>query len=217
MVKRIAVVLFALFAVVAAHARADDPSPQGLTAGLRFGYGLPIGSARANLSLGDAVSGAIPLWLELGYRIDHHWLVGGFFQYGLGFAGDVCSSGSGLDCSAKTIRIGAEGVYRVRRSGEIEPWIGAGIGYEMTSIHASANGREETSDVSGFEFGNLQVGGDFRVSPRFAVGPYLAMSLARYSSATSDVPGQTTTKDIPSSDQTFHAWFQFGVKGTFDM
>jgi hypothetical protein len=87
------------------------------------------------------------------------------------------------------------------------PWVGVGIGYEVTSMTASLAGASASTDFSGFEFVNLQLGGDFKVGSNFALGPYVALSVAQYSS----VGGVT------GFEKGTHEWLQFGLKGTFDL
>ena len=59
---------------------------------------------------------------------------------------------------------------------------------------------------SGLEL-NLQVGGDFKVNPQFAVGPYAQLSIGQYSSQEGS--------SIP--DKGMHEWIGFGVRGKFDL
>ncbi len=206
-------------AIVAAPARADD---SGVTLALRAGYALPMGDAVKNEKLADNISGVIPLWLDAGYRIDKSIFVGAYFQYGIGFlnkskafGGGVCDL-AGVSCSAYDLRFGVEGIYRFSPDASFVPWAGIGVGYEIAHLSAEVAGVQGSATVRGFEFVNLQVGGDFKVSPAFSVGPYLAFSLGQFSDQKLDFPPQPVVSgSIP--DKATHEWLQFGVKGTYDL
>jgi hypothetical protein len=146
--------------------------------------------------------------------------VGAYFSYGFGqvddqFMDGVCSN-SAVDCSARVLRLGVQATYALSSlGGPFVPWLGAGIGYEWASLEGKAPGVKATFDFSGLELLNLQAGGDFKVGPSFAVGPFVQLAVGRYSNGESDIPGEGTM-DIPM-DETFHEWLTFGVRGRFDL
>jgi hypothetical protein len=88
------------------------------------------------------------------------------------------------------------------------PWIGAGLGYEWLRLSSSGGEEAVNGTLSGFEFVNLQGGVDFKPldDTNFGVGPFLAFSLAQYSTAADG-------GDI--RDKTLHEWLNLGVRGTF--
>ena len=203
-------VVAALFAAGTAEAQAPAKSESGFTMGLRLGYAIPMGDAAGLATMDDFFGGSVPLWVDLGYRIDRSMFIGAYLQYAFGTVGDpfnaTCTA-SGIDCSASTLRIGAEFLYKFMPDASFAPWVGVGIGYEVTSITASVAGASASTDFSGFEFVNLQLGGDFKVGSNFALGPYVALSVAQYST----VAGAT------GFSKGTHEWLQFGLKGTFDL
>jgi hypothetical protein len=67
--------------------------------------------------------------------------------------------------------------------------------------------------VDGFEFLTIQAGGDYRLGPHFAVGPFASLSLARYQTITRE--SATSTRSVAISLQGNHEWLQFGARGTF--
>jgi len=197
---------------VAASAMADEGGG-GLQAGLRLGYGLPMGDAMKNAKMSDGVSGMIPIWLDVGYRIDPSLYAGLYAQYGIVSVKD-CPSG--VDCSANDIRFGVMGAYHISPDASFDPWVGLGIGYETFSMKLSAAGAEAKTSYKGLEFANLQFGGDYKVSPDFGIGPFLSFSLGQYSSATVDIPGLGSQSG--SIDQkAMHEWLTIGVRGAFNM
>jgi len=64
-------------------ALAGTASAEGFELGARLGYGLPMGDAVKDAKLSDSVSGQIPIWLDVGYRIDESLFVGAYGQYGI--------------------------------------------------------------------------------------------------------------------------------------
>ncbi len=205
-----AAVLFTLLA--AGSARADAQS--GLSLGLRVGYGVAMGEADSGENLSDFYSGQVPLQVDAMYRFDKNWSFGLYFQYGFAFiSSTICPSGSGVSCSGTDTRLGAQVHYRFDSQGFI-PWVGLGIGYEWSSISASAGGASvDIVKLDGFEYLNLQIGGDWLVSPNFRLGPYLQFTLAQYENA--QIPVLGLSGSIAST--AMHEWLQFGVKGTFDL
>ena len=148
--------------------------------GLRVGYGYPVGNEGAiagasNTSLHDEFSGMIPLWIDAGFRANPNVYVGVFFQYGFAFVNKgqnpQCGPG-GLSCSGKDLRLGLNAHYHFSPGESFDPWVGVGAGYEWLSFEASANGASVSATAGGFEFGNLQLGGDFAVAPNFGIGPF---------------------------------------------
>ena len=79
---------------LAVPARGGEES--GLSLGARVGYGLPVGEAMSGVSLGDVVSGQVPLQLDATWRLDRSWRLGLYAQYGFAtVAGASCPAGAG--------------------------------------------------------------------------------------------------------------------------
>ncbi|HMF43845.1 MAG TPA: outer membrane beta-barrel protein [Polyangia bacterium] len=175
----------------------------GFDFGLRLGYAIPMGSVFQNATLSDGISGAIPFVLEAAYRITPNFSVGGLFQYAVAQTKNCPSS-----CSASVMRFGVEGIYNVRSGGAFDPWLGLGVGYEQLSLSVSGVG---DGDYHGFEFATIHAGGDYRMAPNFALGPFVSFSLAQYSGVSSG--GQSA--DIPNT--AMHEWLQLGIRGLFSI
>lgn len=197
---------------VAASAMAQDSGGGGFEAGLRLGYGLPMGDAAKDAKLSDMYSGMIPIWLDLGYRIDPSLYAGLYAQYGIASVKD-CPSG--VSCSGSDIRFGVMGAYHISPEESFDPWVGFGIGYEMAKVKMSAGGQDASATAKGLEFANLQVGGDYKVSPTMGIGPFLSFSLGQYSSQTIDPDPMNVSGSI--KDKGMHEWLTIGVRGVFDM
>src|SRR5215813_7565631 len=158
----------------AAPATADrDDRNHGLSFGLRAGYGVPLGNEAGDFKLSSSIKGMIPIWLDAGYRINPSFYLGAFFQYGFGLAPDACTAT--IDCSEHLIRFGLNAHYHFLPDGMIDPWVGLGAGYEIFSFHFSGTipglqfPIEGSGSESGFEFANVQLGSDVRITSSVAM------------------------------------------------
>ncbi len=210
--------------LAAGTAQAQGPAASGFSLGARVGYGIPMGDADGGdalagipaVKLSDVVDGQIPLQVDAMYRFDRNWSIGLYFQYGFAFVSDTyCPPSTGLSCSASNLRFGGQVHYRFDGQGFL-PWIGLGIGGEWGTVTGEVLGFSGTIlEVSGIEFANLQVGGDWVISPNFRLGPYVQLSFAQYDTVKQiDVNLQLVPVLV---SKTTHEWLQFGVKGTFDL
>jgi len=207
-------------------ARAQQPAASGraVELGARVGFGLPfgnegrIGGAAVDAKLSDDVSGMIPLWLDAGYRIDPHLYVGLFFQYAFALINTdmnpECNQ-SGNSCSASDIRLGVNLHYHFAPGRSFNPWVGLGAGYEWLLLSVTSPAISADVTVSGFEFANLQLGGDFTASPTFRVGPFVSFSMGQYRSFSVSSGGQSMPTDI--TRQQLHEWLVIGARGAFDI
>jgi hypothetical protein len=201
-----------LAASFAFQVHAQESPESGLTLGAKVGYALPMGEADKGEKLGDLFSGMVPLQAELGYRLDRSWSVGLYAQYGfVSVKSSLCPAG--VSCSGVSTRLGVQGQYTFDRTPGVRPWLGAGVGFEWTSIRVSAGGASETLKIDGTEYLNLSAGGDWLVSPRLWAGPFITLTIAQYS--TVSALGQSVT--IPSDQKRLHQWLILGVKGSLEL
>ncbi len=179
--------------------------------GLRLGYAPAMGDAAKDAPLKDGIKSQIPIQIDAMYKITPEWAAGLYFSYGFGQVGsaeqDSCDA-FGVDCSMTVMRFGAQGTYTFTKvSPSFVPWAGLGIGYEALTEKVALGGASVSQDITGWEFLNLQVGGDYKVSPAFAFGPYIMYSIGQFSS----VEGNSIT------DKAMHEWFNIGIRGKFDL
>jgi len=210
----------------AAPAPAPSSGPNGaaigprgaIELGLRLGFGYPVGNEGAvaganNASLHDDISGMIPVWIDAGFRANPNVYVGVFFQYGFAFVNNNqnpdCAQ-SGVSCSAKDLRLGVNAHYHFSPGESFDPWVGVGVGYEWLALDISAGNISASATAGGFEFGNLQLGGDFAVAPNFGIGPFFTVTLAQYNHLSGATDADLATKSI-------HSWLIGGVRGVFDI
>jgi hypothetical protein len=195
----------AMALALAPPARAGEES--GLSLGARVGYGIPVGDAMSGVSLGDVVSGLVPVQLDAAWRFDRSWRLGLYVQYGFAtVAGAFCPGGA--SCSGQSLRFGADAAYAFAAGGT-GPWVGAGLGIEWQTAKVSTGGFENELSLIGFEILNLQAGWDFRPAAALSVGPFAAFALGQYQTATSGGVSENLATAL-------HGWIQLGVKGAFD-
>ena len=194
--------------------------------GVRLGYAGATGEAFKDKSgalgapgesfkMSDGVPSQIPIQVDASYKIDKDWAAGLYMSYGFGQVGgalahDLCTSG--IECSASTMRLGAQGSWALSRvAGPFVPWVGLNVGWEQATVSLSGAAASGSLSMSGYEVG-LQVGGDYKLNPQFTVGPYVGYALGQYTSL--GLPNGMGTVGI---DQTTHGWWSVGVLGQFDM
>ncbi len=177
---------------------------------LRGGWAPSFGDAAANAPMSEIVRAQIPLQVDFLWR----WgplAAGAYGSWGLALAG--CDPGA--RCSASSARVGAEATWTFPTANPgLEPWAGAGAGYEWTARRRERAGTAVDWTYRGPEILSLQGGADFRVERRIAIGPFLLLALGRYSHLSLDTPEGNASGEI--AGRAFHAWLEVGVRGTFD-
>jgi hypothetical protein len=230
-------------AVLPAVARAEPEQAEPeraeprLHLGLRTGFGLPLGHYAAIRTvasfrntdvnaLSDDTYGAIPIWLDVGYRWSAHWMFGVYAMAGLVLpktaeTSDPLGGGcpDGLECSAFGVRLGLQAQYRFAPGESLDPWLGLGIGYEW--IWSDLEGEvfsipvDASNDYAGPDLAHVQGGLDIRVSDSASLGPFLSLSAMRYTSCTATISGDTV--DCELDEQSWHGWLMLGVRGALEL
>jgi hypothetical protein len=212
---------FAMIAAAAAVLATPVASKAQVTLGLRAGYGWAMGDAGkfdgVTGKMSDGVSGQIPLQLDALWRLNPQVGLGAYVGYGFAqFGGtlkDTCNI-SGVSCDASIITAGLQGTYAFSTGGQFVPWLGLATGWEWGSITAKGGGSKAEQSISGWDILTLQVGGDYKVNPKFGVGPYLTYGFGQYSSYSAKFNGTDTGTVFGSAT---HQWFQLGLRGTFEL
>jgi hypothetical protein len=201
----------------------------GVEVEFRTGYGVPAGRATGDPrgALSDRFTGIVPIVFGLGYRIHRRASVGVFFQSGPSFVNgepgawtEQCSHYE-YSCSSSVLRWGAGARIHLMPDQRVDPWLGAGMGYEKMSLdgyfYDGMGGRTESHwTASGLEFVNLDAGADFRMLSAFAIGAYVTVTVAHYSHQTQFYPiaGQRSPgggrTDV--SGDAIHEWIMFGLR-----
>jgi hypothetical protein len=197
---------------------APAPDRAGVDLGIRVGYALPFGTLDGNRgSLAGWVSGAIPVVLEAGYRLDPRFTVGPYFQFAFAQVKDNTNTGcaSANGCSGWIVRAGLQGIYHPEMASHFKPWGGLGIGYEWTSYSGTVGNVGFSGNATGWEFVNISVGGDWQVGPAMAVGPFVGFSVGRYDSVSGTLGNLTGTSDV--TNPAWHEWLIFGARFVFGL
>ena len=211
----------ATLACTSLPARAD--AERGLSAGVRLGYAVPFGDAQSGQSLQGLQRGMLPVWFDLGYRFSRHVYLGVFYQYAPTFPYKTCSNplgqpvGGGQSCDGNDQRFGIDLHYHILPKEMIDPWVGLGVGYEISrkNFGATAAADSESYVLNGFQFVDLQLGADLRFVDRIPFGPFIDLSFGEYSNASRvDTNGNSTGVGIGTA---VHEWLTFGVRAQFNL
>jgi len=198
------------------HTSADDdtvPDPYRLDFGLRFGWAIPQAESVRGTDLADTVTGAIPVWLDVGYRLAP-LVIGLYAQYAY-----VIVSGCPADrCHSSDIRFGVQVRWHLGDRRSSDHWIGIGTGYEILSEEVD----QFEGALSGFEFVNLQFGEDLPLGRGFAMGPFFSASLGKFLLDSRPVEvrrqaGSLTPGDEQIENASFHVWVVLGARLSFGM
>ncbi|NTX55052.1 outer membrane beta-barrel protein [Myxococcus sp. CA039A] len=192
----------------------DSGGGKGFALGLSLGYGAPygeLGSVQADdddtNKVSDLVTGVIPIQLEAGYFFNPNVYLGATFQYGIASFNDENANcedqgAVSVSCSASQLRLGVNVAYHFNVTPKIDPWVSVGVGYEFlnTAVKGEQSGESITAkaSVKGFEFVAAQVGLDYRISPKFSVGPFATVTAGQYSSTSLSIDSSV---EIPGSDE----------------
>jgi opacity protein-like surface antigen len=184
----------------------------GLEVGIRTGFGLPMGKLDAkSASISDSVTGEVPLWIDVGYRIAPGIVVGVYGQAGVGLIKDCGYS----DCGITDWRFGVNGRYHVQPGGKIDPWLGIGAGFERIHVALTENNTKVSGDADGWELANFSAGLDIQAGDRVFLGPFVSFSLDETTSEGASFLGQTVSST--DFDKAIHQWLLVGVRGRFDL
>jgi hypothetical protein len=186
-----------------------------LQLGARLGYAIAGGDFAKDRKMSDGVKSQVPLQVDAAWRFTKELAVGAYFSYGFAqLASQACPSGA--DCSASDIRLGVQGFFTFADLDSfVIPWIGLGTGWERGHYEISGGGATTKTTFTGWEYLNLQVGGDMKASPQFSFGPYFMFTVGQFDKAKVESPLLNTDGSI--SDKANHQWYHFGVRGKFDL
>jgi hypothetical protein len=213
------------------RAYAARPGPQ---LGARFGYSFGTGIVYSGLSIHDSSHGALPIYIDLGWRFLPQLYGGIYGQFAPVFLADnPVSCPAGFDCSAQDWRFGVQADLHFIPHSRLDPYVGLGFGYEILHTHISgpivvpslAGPLPATASAGiidrGWEFANLTLGFDARVSPEVGLGPFVSASLNQYGIHTgtqsATVQGvQVANGPVANVNHGFHELFIAGLRGTFN-
>ena len=186
---------------------ARSRSHHGITLGVRIGYSIPLGYTNDHL-LSDITSGALPAWVDAGYRFSPRFYAGAEFSYSPAFAStssnSTCPSQPDIGCSGSQYRFGLDTAYHFEPDRTFDPWVGLGLGVEILNFSATdSSGATVSSEALSGPLAHLGLGLDLHTNPLVDVGPFVDIAGAEYTS--SDASGNS-----------LHWWLTFGVRATLN-
>lgn len=187
---------------------------------LRSGVMLPTGSGMENYKLGDTVSSAVPLRLDLGIRFARHWYIGVYGSYAWASLVDgACSTSSGVQtCHVNDVRAGLETRVHLGPFRRLSPWFGLATGQEWMIEDVDHEGDYSLiSHITSHGFAvELEAGLDVHLLDQLAIGPLLTYTLGRFTDQSFDLTafGKTTSGSSSIDQQANHGWVWLGVRVT---
>lgn len=198
----------------------------GFEHGLRLGVSLPVGQTDEGnpLRSGDlsgVVALRVPIWLDIGYRLNPSWWVGLAPELGLGPEGSDCDDDH--RCEWSDLRLSAQAIYSISPNSSSDPWIGAGLGWESLRGSVTLTATDPSSDqevalrlrevLQGPQI-FAQGGMRFDLGESLKVGPYLSASAGMFLLDEFDCPEAAGCPADGIEEHKLHAWFGLGVRGT---
>ena len=210
MKRNISIILF-FVATTVAHAETQRLSAAAevpaTTGGLELSLALNgtegTGDLAPGMAFDDVADHGLGLDLGVGYRLTPNLLVGGY----------ATITGHGTDrddTGAVTMAIGAKADWHFRPSARLDPWVSVGTGIKMMGIEVG----DRDQALTGLELAKIQVGLDYRINPRFAIGPVIGTSATVYRTSYDDAMSDNA-RDI--DDKSVNWTVTAGVLGRFDV
>jgi hypothetical protein len=202
--------------------------------GARVAYAAGFGVVYSGLDVWDASHGALPIIVDLGWRVVPALYVGAYGQYAPVFTrSNPVSCPTGFDCSANDWRFGVQADLHFVPQSRLDPYVALGTGWEILDSHMSGTAAVPTplggsvpgnvhtdATNSGWEFVNLSLGFDARIDSMVGVGPFVTGSLGQYGThngtQTIAVGGTTVQNGLPPLSSGLHELVFAGVRGTFN-
>ena len=209
--------LAATAAILSGSTARADPSPSGIEVGLRTGYAIPLGSVASGHDLSDAISGAIPIWFDAGYRLlNPNLFLGAYLQYGIGFLpstakGAGCDQ-TGVSCSVNLLMYGVQANLHLAPYQALDPWLGVAFGFENIIAGVSQGNVSSSITDSGLDYVTFMVGADYKPTPNFGVGPFVNFALGQYSDGSVSGFGNTQTQSASIPNPALHEWLMIGIR-----
>jgi hypothetical protein len=186
--------------------RPVPPTRGRLEIGVAGGYTQGAGGAGMIGNIEDVAGPGGTVELQLGYRASPQFSAGLYGAVARFRHGDAIGDGS----RASGATAGVQVVFHNSDTRSIDPWVSVGVGWRglwVNRIGAPA------SSMQGIELLRLQLGIDYRLSPRFAVAPAISASLSMFLVENAVMPGDFTVVQ----DKRLNLYGFAGVLGRFDL
>lgn len=192
------------------------PARTGFQVAARVGAAIPLGDAADGAPLSDGLGAQFATVVDIGGKIIPQLFLGAYLGANVGGVGaqtsKSCDQQRATGCLGFTYRIGVEAQYHIIPDGKVDPWVGYGIGYEVSRVLGNANGTTVSTTLVGPEYGHFMAGVDFRLTKIFGIGPFVDFAIAKYTNQSSE-PDASRNGEI--SNKATHQWLTFGAKFLF--
>jgi hypothetical protein len=186
--------------------RPVPPTLGPLEIGVAGGYTQGAGGAGMIGNIEDVAGPGGTIELQLGYRVSPRLCAGVYGALAWFRHGDAIGDGS----RAYGATAGVQAVWHTSEARSVDPWVSVGAGWRGLWIdRIGARG----ASMQGIEPLRLQLGIDYRVSPRFAVAPVISASLSMFVVENAVMPDDFTLVQ----DKRLNLYGFAGVLGRFDL
>jgi hypothetical protein len=186
--------------------RAVSPTRTALEVALGVGYTQGVGGAGAAGNVEDITGAGGSLEAQIGVRLIPSLAVGMYGTYARFRHGDAFADGS----NAQAITAGIQATWHARPARSLDPWISLGTGWRGLWLSPAG---VPSSSLQGIELARLQLGVDYRLSPRFAVSPVIGASASLFVAQDS----VTTNGLMALHDNRLNLYGFTGLVGRFDV
>ena len=177
-----------------------------LEIGVAAGYSQGVGNVGSGVpSLTDSGGPGTSLELDVGWRIDPHFLVGVYGSGAWFSTGDA--PGNAFNNWSATA--GVQGNYHFLPGESFDPWVGLGTGWRGYWV----NRPEGRDSRHGLDLARVQVGVDVPVASGISVSPFIGATATLFLSQ--QLAQESSFSDI--QDRKVNVFLNAGVMGRFDL
>ncbi|HEX4802290.1 MAG TPA: hypothetical protein VFV14_02200 [Myxococcaceae bacterium] len=177
-----------------------------LEIGIAAGYSQGVGNVGSGVpSLTDSGGPGTSLELDVGWRIDPHFLVGVYGSGAWFSTGDA--PGNAFNNWSATA--GVQGNYHFLPGESFDPWVGLGTGWRGYWV----NRPEGRDSRHGLDLARVQVGVDVPVASGITVSPFIGATATLF--LTQQLAQESSFSDI--QDRKVNVFLNAGVMGRFDL
>lgn len=186
--------------------RAVAPTRPTFEVALAGGYTQGAGGAGVIGSIEDIAGPGATLEAQLAYRVSPRFSAGVYGTIARFRHGDSIADGS----RAYGATAGVQAVWHGSDTRSIDPWVSLGVGWRGLWLDRAG---APPSSMQGIELLRLQLGVDYRLTPRLAIAPVIAASLSVFLVENAVMPMDFTLVQ----DKRLNLYGFTGLLGRFDV
>jgi hypothetical protein len=203
-----------LATAASALAEPSDAAPRGVPApsnALELTLGTTYSRGTGDLgdglpSVEDVAGPGNGMKASIGWRATPNFLIGGY----VGVTGFGDSNSWSKNAAAASAGFKAD--WHFQPAASFDPWVSVGTGVKVLQIDMTDNTR--TLTLTGLELASVELGVDYRVTPRFAIGPVIGASATMFDHKYYD---KMTDEAVALDDKKVNWTFTLGLLGRFDV